>query len=391
MTQLIGLTVLLTTAVNPLKVTVDGDGYLRFLKAGRVVYAKSASLTEIDGALGYDGAKLMPSVEVPAGAKNLSIDLSGNITAAVPGGRSRIGKLVLAIFPATESGQKQGAFLTFADRPSLADPGDDLAGVIRAQNAPKVESSTVAANPKPAPEAAKSDGPQQIEVVVHQHTELSSNSFTMGDIATVVGPAASIEKLEAIKIGDNVLPAVSRTVDPAYITLRLRGAGFQPGEYVLVVPPGADVVRKSKTITPDDLLNAAIQAVKGTSTIPMTFRAKDAITGITCADGDVTIEPSSPEETPGGYVVNVAVRQGATIVGVRTVTLVPDGAVACVKAGDPVSVIVKAGAATVQVQGHVLTSAFIGQRVQVSIAGVGNKTTTHLGTLVEGGKVEVDL
>src|SRR5580698_6886080 len=96
MTNIIALAFSVYTALTPVKVHVDGAGYMRFIRDGRVVFAKAATFVSIEGQLGSEGATVLPPISVPEGIQTLKVDLQGNVDA----GSSHLGRLVLAIFPA---------------------------------------------------------------------------------------------------------------------------------------------------------------------------------------------------------------------------------------------------------------------------------------------------
>src|SRR5579871_6059768 len=120
----------LALATTPgLTVRVDGEGYLRFVREGRIVYATSASLTCQNSVLGSKGLPLVPAIRIPANAIRLDVDLSGNVVASTNLGKTACGQIVLARFStplASESG-----FLISTTRASLGNPGDGMFGVIR--------------------------------------------------------------------------------------------------------------------------------------------------------------------------------------------------------------------------------------------------------------------
>src|ERR1017187_6126023 len=127
MTSIIPLVLSVFTALTPIKVHVDGPGYLRFIRDGRVVYAKAATFVSIDGNLGSEGAKVLPEIQVPVGTQTFKVDLQGNVDV----GSAHLGRLVLAIFPAGSTSSTTDDFFTFSERPTLTNPGEEAAGVIR--------------------------------------------------------------------------------------------------------------------------------------------------------------------------------------------------------------------------------------------------------------------
>src|SRR5689334_4157400 len=98
-----------------LKVRVDGDGYLRFARNGRVVYAAAASLSVAEGELvGPGGVAVLPAILVPSGAAGLSVDLQGNVSYRNGGSDVAAGRLVLALFPKNEALRLEDGFLVAA-------------------------------------------------------------------------------------------------------------------------------------------------------------------------------------------------------------------------------------------------------------------------------------
>ncbi|MHB8637517.1 MAG: flagella basal body P-ring formation protein FlgA [Fimbriimonadaceae bacterium] len=418
MTNLLILAISLHAALAPVKVHVDGVGYLRFVRDGRVVYAKAATLVNVNGELGFEGAKVLPEIEVPTDLRSISIDLQGNVQA----GNANLGRLVLAVFPAGSTSSTTDDFFTFAESPTLANPGEGTAGVIRVDNQPVAVQPVhkpvdvkpaVKERKRPAPRAAsallskRSTPPVgtsvarrdpaglQIEILVRQHSEVVGDAFTLGDIATIAGPDNAVADYKKVSIGATAIAGVNRVIDPRYVALKLRGAGHPEGSYVLVIPPGATVARKTKTIAAQDIINLAIQAAQQKSGAKIDFRVDGVVRPIVASAGDIVLETSDPEQTARGYVVVVTARSGDTIVGTQTVTVVPPAQLGVVKAGDTVKVVLKAGAAVIEVDGRAITAGFVGQKIKVSITAYPNsgsgKTTTHTGTVIDAGKVEVDL
>jgi hypothetical protein len=407
MTPLLALAFSLYGPLTPVKVHVDGTGYMRFIRDGRVVYAKVATFVNIDGELGSEGAKLLPGITIPPGTETIKIDLQGNVDA----GANHLGRLVIAVFPPGSTSSTTDDFFTFSERPTLTNPGEDTAGVIRIEGditkAPvqgttnsailtkgtsSSASTTKAAHGKTTSTTAP--GPQ-VEIIVRQHSEVPGDAFTLGDIATINGPDDAVEAYKAVKIGATAIAGFNRIIDQRYLIQKLRGAGHPEGTYVLVVPEKADVGRKVRTVTVDEITNTAIQAAQDKIGAKLDFRITGTVKPIIAPDGEVIREASDPEPTAKGYTVVVTAREGNTIVGTQTVTLVPPAQTGGVKVGDPVKVVLKSGTAVIEVEGKALTAGFVGQKIKVSVTASPNggegKTTTHTGTVIDAGRVEVDL
>lgn len=410
MINLVALTLTLASALNPIKVHVDGSGYMRFVRDGRVVYAKTATFVNIDGALGAEGAKVLPEVQIPANATTLKIDLQGNIDA----GENHLGRLVLAIFPAGSTSTSTDSFFMFSERPSLTNPGEETAGVIRVDGDPTppiighapVRPTSKETDPAPSilthsttpattvNHTTKKGGGQGVEILVHQHSDVSGGDFTIGDIAAVTGPDETVDAIKKIKIGATTIAGFSRPIDAKSVTMRLRGSGIKDGTYSLIVPDGAEVARKTKTISTDEIADMAIKAAQEKIGTKVDFRVAIPIKPIVANDAETILEASDPEQTAKGYTVVVTARQGNTIVGFQTVNLTMPAQAGGIKVGDVVKVVIKSNLAFIEVQGKALSAGFVGQKIKVSITassdGTGT-TTTHTGTVIDAGKVEVDL
>ncbi len=564
MTPILALVLSAFTTLAPVRVHVDGDGYMRFIRDGRVVYAKQATLTNVGGHLGADGAKLLPAISFPNSVSSISIDLMGNIDA----GSSHLGRLVLGIFPAGTSSSGIGSFLSFSDRATLTNPGEDTAGVIRTvattsqPEDPKPTIKDVIADPKPIAQTARNNqrlnitiagegyfqlnGPEglscytrsaplcvlpsgqiattsgflllpnitipqgatnltvsatgnitvlapgasdpciigeiqictfphpselikldadlaegspksgsptvaspgsngsglikfngslhgdaseleatrttpntiasstantapinhiigsigkatpnatgaQIQILVRQHTDMVGKNFTLGDISTVTGPVDLAAAYKKVTIGATAIAGVNRIIDQKYLALKLMGAGFRAGSYVLIVPEGADVARKTVTVSAEDIIAKAVKAAQDKTGMDIPFKSTDPVLPVVAEEGEVSIEASDATLINKNYRVVVTVRQGTTIVSTRTVTLEPPGNLGSIKIGDSVTVLMKSGSAVIEVPGKALSQGFVGQKIQVSIAAIGASTTTQTGTVIESGKVEVDL
>lgn len=109
---------------TPLQIRVDGEGYLRFARDGRAVYAPEASLVIRNGQLVHEqGFGFLPPIAVPDRA-SVTIELDGTVRA---NGQS-VGRLVLAL---SDGMTKRDDFWATPDRPRLMNPGEETAGVIR--------------------------------------------------------------------------------------------------------------------------------------------------------------------------------------------------------------------------------------------------------------------
>ena len=427
---------------QPVKIQVDGDGHLRLSREGRAVYAKSASLTVANGKIvTVDGDALLPTIIAPANTQKLDVDLEGNVFAIRSASKSKLGRIVLAVFPADAVLNEKDGVLYASDRPKLANPGEDMYGVIRveAAAAPKPKVETKSAAPieiklnDPKPEVKKPDtlpavdsvgskpvlsgpigssgskldpkpssgqpsstkpkvGPAKIVAVAS--AEVEGPNILLGEVATIEADEAVAATLKLVDLGESPILGAKRTVDRARILARLKAAGFDTDKIELIVPALVEVKRKGQNITQAQFNYAALKAVYESTGIQTEYVPDEE-------SGPDFLAPAGPfalvAETISGLnaevaTIKVAVYVGTKRVNSRTVKLKAKTPIVAVKSGAPVRVFFRAGAAMVETQGIAKSSGKAGDTisVEVKVAGATEKTI-HSGVLLPSGAVEVKL
>lgn len=420
---------ILTPTAAHIPVHVNGVGFFRLMEDGRVVYARKGELQITDGEVRMGDAHTLPNLFVPDGTTAIHAQSDGSVTADTPNGTVNIGQLVLAIFPKGEVMGSYGPYFTCADRPQLVYAGGPDAGSIAegspgaSQPASGSASQTEAksplqtpkpkkhidgtADPKPAkPETLPStptrtqtqskpgnkDNSSQIEIIVHPKSEVTGSSFTFGDIADVTGPESLVKKINQVWAGNTPPIAFAKPLDSGTLILRLKGARIDTDSIDLVVPPKAVVELEHQTVTSDALIAQALNAISTLTGGLTQFGPTNSVPDLNIPDGDVKLEASNPMPSGnGGYFITITARQGGLIVGTRPITLAPLAGSISVKSGDPVTVILKAGDATVTVPGLIDGHAFLGQPVKVRIIGVGAQPNIQYGILTSANTVQVKL
>lgn len=414
----------------PLKISVDGEGYLRLAREGRAVYAKTATITVTSAGkvISEAGDTLLPTISAPANTQRLEVDLEGNIFAVRAATKSPLGRLVLAIFPEGAVLNEKDGVLLAGDRPKLGNPGEGTSGVIRmvTPTKPKPTVETKASAPvelkslqepeqkpeqkpvltgpigssgsklEPAkPETVKpalKTGPTKI--VALASAEVEGDHILLGEIAQVEADAATAQTLNQVDLGDAPILGAKRTVDRARILSRLKAAGFDTEKIELIVPATIEVKRKGQTITQAQFNYAALKAVYESTGIQTEYVPADEIgPDFLAPAGKFALVP----ETISGVntdvaTVKVAVYVGTARVNSRTIKLKAKVAPALVKSGAPVKVFFRAGGATVETQGIARSSGKAGDTISVEVKVVGaSEKTLHSGTLMANGAVEVKL
>jgi|SRR5579862_9115 len=353
-----------------LPVKVDGEGYLRFVREGRIVYATSATLAIQGGVLGSRGLPLTPAVRVPAQATKLEVDLAGNISADVPDGRKPCGQIVLARFD-TKLAEDNG-FLVTMGRARIGNPGEGLFGVIR---------TTITGS------GIQTQGPEYVgqpSIVVRKVTEIEGDVVTLGDIGTITAEPATKATLEELAFCST--PSIG--IDMAVTASRIEAIAKRAGIEVRVeVEPPSIVRRKSQTIKQEDFVAVAIKAARASIgfEVPMT-----------CLD-----QPQGDFRAPLGQFelraedVTTSGMQMTVIVGVfiegrrvnsRNVMLKLDAS-AQIKAGAIVKIVMKSSGVTVEVPGKTRTGGMVGQSVTV-VTDTGSVLT---GIVLSANTVEVKI
>lgn len=377
MTSALLTTLLLSTPT--LEIRVDGDGYFRLAREGKPVYATKLGLTAVGGALGTaEGDLLLPRIAVPASAKELKVDLEGNVTA----GTANLGRLVLATFPAGAKLTASGTVFTTTLKASLANPGEGIAGVIRMG---KAQMGGATATPKTA---AVQEG--KATVTVRMRTEIETDQFTLGDIAEIDGDPALVARLAGVPMGASPMLGTDRGLAAPHLVGRIRMVGVNTNQISLNVPAGATVGRKSQTIETEQILEAAREAVRTKLGIDLDLAPSKLPAPLNVTPGEFQITADTGAMASTGIPVTITVKAGGKIAGTRNFLLVPQGGSVGVKVGETVKVLMICNGATIELEGRASSAGWVGQTVNVTTtAGDKSRPTTLSGTVKAPGVVEV--
>jgi hypothetical protein len=232
---------------------------------------------------------------------------------------------------------------------------------------------------------------KKIEIFIHPQSTIDGTSFTLGDIADITAPADQLPKLESLWIGNAPIIGYQRHLDHTLVSLRLRGNGYHEEDFSVIAPDDITIQRASQTITPEQLDQAAISAVKQEVGSQTPFDVTTPVTQLVAPPGTLSIQAQDMQPSGQGYYVTLAVFVDGQIIATRSMSVNPGVGAISVKPGDRIAVELVAGAASVTVQGTVVSHAFLGQAVRVKVETVGTTPTTHQGILVSGDRVEVKL
>lgn len=373
------MTVALFTALllapPTLDIRVEGDGYLRLGRGSDVVYTTRTRLTPVSGAVGtVEGDLLLPRLPIAGTVKTITIDLEGTVKAD----GATVGRIVLAIFPNGTKPSPAGSVLTSAIKPKLANPGEGIAGVIRTGAPPVTRTAT--------PVVANETSEMKATVTIRARSEVEANQFTVGDIASIDGDPNLVRRIADVVMGPSPILGTERGLVTAHIVARIRYAGIDVNGVVVNTPSGASVVRKTQAVTPEQMVEAAIEAAKARSglNIPLVATKKPGLLNAMPGQLEIAAEPGPVTAT--GISVSLTIKVDGKYAGSRSVLLVPEGGLTGVKSGDPVRIRMTCNGAVIEMDGKSSGSAWIGQTVTVTT--VDGKSTLQ-GKLVAPGVVEV--
>ncbi|MFN3961451.1 MAG: hypothetical protein ACK4NQ_00560 [Fimbriimonadaceae bacterium] len=329
MLNLVLLTVLAPAQTAPVWVRVEGDGYLRFIRDGRVLYAREAPLVVRDGELRHaDGPGFLPRLSLSSSDFTIATDGTVRVQGQVAG------RILLARLQESDT-QVQGGFFTSSIRPSMSPPATDGMGRILTGDPLSVQSSPVTTGVA----GAVPQWSLKSEALV------TGDRITLGDLVDGAGDFADIDLGAAPPFG------VKRTFDRAFLLARLRTAS--PGAQVQWM--GAErvsVTRAGQLVEPDMLLNAARLAARNARGHE-NFELDGKLDPLAIAPGAAEIR--SERVNANGAKVSVAL--GIYVEGVRvaavTVPLRDNSPAVTMRTGQTVTIVVIRGALRVETTGTV--------------------------------------
>ncbi len=344
----------LVLAAAPIKVSVEGDGYLRFVLNGRIVYSQKETLVVTHGVLASaHGPVLTPTVRV-SDQSAIQIGLDGTIT--VDGNEA--GRIVLAMFDTKPV--RSGDFMVAPNRAHLVNPGDGGAGVIRVDGQGKTILSS-------APKSLPTTTSKRLVIKIAESTEVSGDHVLLGDLCQLADPKlAGISLFEAPSIGVN-LPLSQYRIENA-----LKQAGI---DATVEVPKNAVIYRKSQVIRREDFSAAAIKAMNEKLGVELPLSCSDLSGDYKAPAGALDLKPESFNTATSTFTVTLGIYVDGKRINSRTVTLRPDSNAVKIEANAPIKVVMRTAGLSVEVNAKARSSAYLGQTITV---------ITDTGSVLEG-------
>jgi hypothetical protein len=383
------VTALLLASTPTVDIHVEGQGLLRFIRDGRAVYAKAASLTVADGKLvDANGIPTLPAINISGSYDQIAIGEDGTITLKTGEATRIAGRLNIAIF-ADEAGlSKDGAFLISPDRPKLVLAGSEYGriltkGVEAAAPAKPVE------GPKPPTTVptGNSTGIADDTIQVHDFTEIDTDEYTLGMIADVNAPTELKAQLEAIVLGTTSAVGVKRQVPSSVIQAKLRTEGIDPTKFNIVVSKTAAVARKGQTIDGEAILQAVTESIRRQLGEATEIALDQPVEPMVVPTGKLTLAVDKPFFSGTRCSATIIAYVDAKRCDTRVVRLRAVSPLLDIKIGSAIKIRVKAGTASVETSGKVKSVNMTAQTVNVEI-----ETGAILtGKLAKDGVIEVAL
>jgi hypothetical protein len=372
-----------------LMIRIEGDGFLRFAKNNQIYYARQAKLTATNqGLMTGDGSILIPRLVAPNGTSKLEATMDGTITAQVGTVKKQLGRFVLAIFDQKTSFAKAGNYVTTSVKPTLTNPGEWIAGVIRttplvAKNTTTPQQTNQASKPQTA---ANTFYKPSAEITVNPNSEIETEKIFLGSIAQIDGDPELTEKLKVVDFGRSPIYGSKRGLTTIHVKATIAAAGIDVRKLKITVPEGAFVERKSQKIEPSAINEAVEAAIKAKFGFEAKVQEKSKMVSYSVPIGKLTYDVSQLNltNTDISGIVDLAV-DGKISNSIRVSYSLPT--LSMIKRGDTVRLRLVSNAARVEVNAKATSNGYLGQLISVQT----DNGTVHSGTLIGPNTVEVKL
>lgn len=211
-------------------------------------------------------------------------------------------------------------------------------------------------------------------ITIAAEASVSSDQFTLGEIAQINAQESVKTRLEAIHLGMSPRPGLRRTFTKGQLETRLRQFGFQPKTFTIDMPDTISISRASQEIKADALVDAARAKLKELyGEAADTFELTNTVRPLAINPGEFKCDVD-PYVAKSGllYSVTVRVRQNDKSLGTYRLTFrqeqtQPAATAAAVKSGAQVTVIAGDGVLNITVSGEARSSGSIGETITIYV------------------------
>lgn len=394
MTALLPL-LLMNPVSADLNIQVEGPGYLRFIRDGRAVYAKSANLVIEGDRLSHEaGPKLIPEVLVRQTGK-LSVTSDGTIELASGNNKRTIGKLILAVFDGELSKSDDFGFFVASDRPQLIAAGSPESGSILLAKPAKTSQQTRSISSVQPPVKSNETSARVVEsasavsentLALKSFVELAEGDIKLSDIATASGSKEFLAKTTDLVL--DPLPAfgASRRVDRGRVEIRLKQAGLDPKSIKWIGPTSTEVRRRGQSVANSEFESAASSALLSWLPKNAKFSCISQFPPMLAPIGETKLTAGEPKISGQTAAITVSLHVNGQFVNSRTLTYRFDATAKLPPPGTKVTVFSSIGGIRVESTGKIIRVDNSTQTVEVEIS---DSKTIVTGTWLGDGKVEV--
>ncbi|MBS1707993.1 MAG: hypothetical protein JSS65_04645 [Armatimonadetes bacterium] len=399
---------LLLAAQASIDIKVEGEGYFRFAREGRPVYAKSARLVVAQGRLASSsGPYLVPETLVPGSPDGLRVSLAGDVYAHYSKGETLVGRIVLVQFGDDVRPVESSGFLLCSGKGEIGEAGQGLFGVVRTVTKAEEKPATAKADEikiydeetEPVVQVTRTH-PQgnpvmasgKVKVSLADRAQVDGETVLLGEVATVSANADLAPQLSALEVGITPPIGMTGTVTRASIERALAKAGVDPKLLTVDGPSLIRVSRSYQEIDQSSFVEAAISQSKnrlGSNTKPA-YDARHP-EPLKAPKGEVEFEVENIEVIGTTAACRVAVKVDGQRINSRDVKLKVDAvapaATPKLRPGDLVVVRVRKNGLTVETKGKVRTIDNASGRVTVETT---DTKAQIIGHVLPDGTVEVN-
>lgn len=369
---------ILSSAPPTISIEVEGEGYLRFSRDGRMIFARKAELTIAHGRLASVlGPPISPSLFVQGTPDQLVVEPDGTVRVGSAERMSVIGRISLVRLQSTSP--ELDGFLSSPERGVLGMPGQSGMGTFRSPRGPITAQNQTILH-------TSSNSPATARLTIRSVSEVAGDTFTLGEIAEIEAAEPWITRLRNVVIGDSPAFGVSRGIDHARIVARLRMAQIPVEGIKVQVPSPATVRRQGQVISRAELVSFAQEHLAKTFSISEAT-VDGAVTDVFAPLGKSDLRISKVETSGTRLSVLIEVLLDEAVYQTRTLRFTLSSQSFAVRSGDPVTIRLISGGVEVKVRGRAKAQGLRGQTIPVT-------TQDNLvlnGVILEPGVVEVKL
>lgn len=374
---------------------VDGDGYLRFVRDARVVYAREAKLSVQRGLLCQEaGLPLLPNIRIADPSAPITVGPDG--TVKVSG--APVGRLVLGLFAEGTVGREDKGVLVFEMKASIGYPGDELNGVIASKSDSAVLSEVK--RPEPEKEVKVEQPPAQkppvqtppgavsgFTLTLKDSVQLSGDAVSVGDVVTVSGTHPKLAEILAAPLDRTPVIGVGRVIDQTRVANAIRQVVRSTDGWKLAGGTKVSVKRQSQLLSFDHLVTSAEGGLREILGATPTLECSSPRLDFEAPVGAAEVRVKTASAQGGRAQVTLEIFVDGTRFNARTLNFTVTGALRKPAVGALVQIIAVSGGVRIETTGRVVSVSASDNLVQVET----NDKVRMSGKLVRDGVVEVNL